>query len=152
MTLCTKPAPILHQPSNPVVAFDTDLSDLVDSMIETMTAANGVGLAAVQVGVPLRVYVARPARGSESVNVFINPHLHSAYGWYNPGEGCLSVPGLMLAPPRPRLIHLSWTDLSGASHTAWLDGFAAHVASHELDHLDGILLDDRYVLGPTQNS
>jgi peptide deformylase len=137
--LLAAPHPLLAAPSTPVTTFDTELADLVQSMHTAMRELRGVGLAAVQIGVPLRVFVVAAAG---FVGTFVNPERVASTGRYRPEEGCLSVPGVWQRPYRPRAVELRWQDTTGAAHTGWFDGFPAHVIAHELDHLDGVLLDD----------
>lgn len=139
-----EPAALLHQPSRPVGSFDTQLADLVCNMRTVLAESGGVGLAAVQVGVPLRVFLVDTGSARD---VHINPSVREAHGWYRPGEGCLSVPGRRLAPLRPRFVHLQWYGLDGALHSRWYSELYAHIVAHEMDHLDGLLLSDRCVLG-----
>jgi peptide deformylase len=155
----------LKQVSKPVETFDDDLRTLVADMFETMYDAPGIGLAAIQVGVPLRVLVidlqpddpdAEPevctAHGGHShthqptrrePQVFINPVLSptteelSVYS-----EGCLSVPEIYADVSRPQAIHARWQDLDGTVHEADIDGLLATCLQHEMDHLEGILFID----------
>lgn len=159
------PDPRLKQVSQPVTAFDDDLRTLVADMFETMYDAPGIGLAAIQVGVPLRVLVidlqpddpdAEPevchAHGGEAhthqptkkePRVFINPVLlnpsdeHRIYQ-----EGCLSVPEIYAEVERPAQVTVRWQDLDGQSHEEALDGLMATCIQHEMDHLEGILFID----------
>ena len=159
------PDPRLKQISAPVTAFDQDLRTLVADMFETMYAAPGIGLAAVQVGVPLRVLTidlqpededAEPeactAHGGHShahqplkkePMVFINPEIidpsedQSIYS-----EGCLSVPEIYADVERPARIRARWQDLDGKAHEQDIDGMLATCLQHEMDHLEGVLFID----------
>ncbi len=159
------PDPRLKQISAPVTAFDDDLCTLVADMFETMYVAPGIGLAAVQVGVPLRVLVidlqpedddAEPeactAHGGRSHShqplkkepmVFINPEIIdpsedlSVYS-----EGCLSVPEIYADVERPARIRARWQDLDGKPHEEDIDGMLATCLQHEMDHLEGVLFID----------
>ncbi|MFC4294833.1 peptide deformylase [Novosphingobium tardum] len=159
------PDPRLKQVSAPVTAFDEDLRTLVADMFETMYDAPGIGLAAIQVGVPLRVLVidlqpddpdAEPevctAHGGEAhthqpvkrePQVFINPEILDpseelkAYS-----EGCLSVPEIYAEVARPATIRARWQDLDGKQHEQEMDGLMATCLQHEMDHLEGILFID----------
>lgn len=159
------PDPILKTVSTPVETFDDELRTLVSDMFETMYAAPGIGLAAIQVGVPKRVLVidlqpedpdAEPeectAHGGHShthqpvkkePRVFINPEILdpspelSVYS-----EGCLSVPDIYADVERPAKIRARWQDLDGTVHEEAIDGLLATCLQHEMDHLEGILFID----------
>ena len=155
----------LKQVSRPVETFDQDLRDLVRDMFETMYDAPGIGLAAIQVGVPLRVLVidlqpedmdAEPevctAHGGHEhthrphkrePRVFINPVITpTTQDMTVYSEGCLSVPEIYADVTRPAAIHARWQDLDGTVHEADLDGLLATCLQHEMDHLEGILFID----------
>ena len=160
------PDPRLKQISAPVEVFDQALRDLVADMFATMYDAPGIGLAAIQIGVPLRVLVidlqpddpdAEPevctAHGGHShthqptkrePQVFINPVLtpitedEAVYS-----EGCLSVPEIYADVTRPARIHARWQDLDGTVHEREIDDLLATCLQHEMDHLEGILFIDR---------
>lgn len=146
------PDPRLRTISTPVEAIDDDLQTLIDDMFETMYAAPGIGLAAIQVGVPRRVLVidlqepesdeddAKPVRNPL---VFINPQILEGsedLSVYN--EGCLSVPDQFAEVERPATIRASWMDREGRIHEKTLDGLLATCLQHEMDHLEGILFID----------
>lgn len=128
---------------------DPALARLVEDMIETMRAANGVGLAAPQVSVPLRVvifFVPASRNGDVEVplTVMVNPILTPLDGTREEGwEACLSVPGLTGRVPRWTALGYSYQDLTGARVEARAHGFHARVVQHECDHLDGILYPQR---------
>ncbi|MCL4760561.1 MAG: peptide deformylase [Burkholderiales bacterium] len=140
--------PRLWQPSKPVARVPApDLDALLADMRETMAAANGAGLAAPQIGVPLRVVIfgvdanprypeAPPVPYTELVNPVLTP-LGDAIeeGW----EGCLSVPGLRGVVPRYARLRYEGLDPQGRPIAREVDGFHARVVQHECDHLDGIL-------------
>jgi len=159
------PDPRLKQISAPVTAFDAALQTLVDDMFETMYDAPGIGLAAVQIGVPLRVLVidlqpddpdAEPevctAHGGhhhthqpvlKQPRVFINPEIldpSEDLALYS--EGCLSVPEIYADVERPARIRARWQGLDGTDHEEELDGLLATCLQHEMDHLEGILFID----------
>jgi len=131
----------------------TGIASLVDDMIETMHDASGAGLAAPQVHVSLRVVVFYvPAHRAQSdilprpegITVLINPEIDPLADELDTGwEGCLSVPGMLGAVPRFKLIRYRWTSLSGEQLTREADGFHARVVQHECDHLDGVLYPQR---------
>jgi peptide deformylase len=146
------PDPLLRTISTPVEAIDDELQTLIDDMFETMYAAPGIGLAAIQVGVPKRVLVIdlqEPESEEEGAPViknplgFINPQIiegspeHSVYT-----EGCLSVPDQYAEVERPATIRASWMDRKGRIHEEELEGLLATCLQHEMDHLEGILFID----------
>ncbi len=159
------PDPRLKQISAPVTAFDADLRALVADMFETMYDAPGIGLAAVQVGVPQRVLVidlqpedmdAEPevctAHGDhhhthrpvkKEPRVFINPEiLEPSADLSVYSEGCLSVPEMYADVERPARIRARWQDLDGKVHEEAMEGLLATCLQHEMDHLEGILFID----------
>lgn len=154
----------LKQISAPVTVFDEALKTLVDDMFETMYDAPGIGLAAIQVGVPLRVVTVdlhepdedapaeqcddggcghdhRPIK--KNPRIFINPEIldpsaeHTLYQ-----EGCLSVPDIFADVERPSTCRLRWQDLDGTVHEEAMEGLMATCIQHEIDHLEGILFID----------
>jgi peptide deformylase len=145
------PDPVLRQISTPVAEVDDELRALIGDMFETMYAAPGIGLAAVQVGVPKRVLVmdlGEPAEeGGPAVKeprVFINPEILGASDDRVPyNEGCLSVPDQYAEVLRPGEIRAKWLDEQGAAHEETLDGLLAVCLQHEMDHLEGVLFIDR---------
>lgn len=160
------PDPLLREISVPVETFDDELKTLVGDMFETMYDAPGIGLAAIQVGVPLRLLVidlqpvdedAEPevchAHEGEAhthqphrrePRVFINPVLSDPSEELNVyNEGCLSVPEIYAEVERPARIHARWQDLEGAWNEETLDGMLATVLQHEMDHLEGVVFIDR---------
>jgi peptide deformylase len=128
---------------------DRELRQVVREMFELMYEANGVGLAANQVDLPLRLFIVNlagsPGEGEE--HVFINPVISHVKGTDEKEEGCLSLPGLYGNVKRPEKIKFSAFNLQGEEIEADLDGLFARVVQHENDHLDGILFIDR--LSPT---
>jgi peptide deformylase len=144
------PDPVLRQISKPVDTFDAELKTLVADMFETMYAAPGIGLAAVQVGVPIRLLVIdlqEPAEeGGEPVRdprVFINPEIL----WHSDEEvpyteGCLSVPEQYAEVMRPDRIRARWRNEKGESFEEEIDGLLAVCLQHEMDHLNGVLFID----------
>jgi peptide deformylase len=144
------PDPVLRQISKPVLRFDDDLGALVSDMFETMYHAPGIGLAAVQVGVPIRLLVMDLQEPEEEdgepvkdPRVFINPEILWASEITVPyTEGCLSVPDQYAEVLRPDRIRAKWQDQQGEVHEAELDGLIAICSQHEMDHLEGILFID----------
>jgi peptide deformylase len=144
------PDPILRQISTPVETVDDELRALVDDMFETMYAAPGIGLAAIQVGVPKRVLVIDlqepEEEGGDPVKhprVFINPEiLETSQTLQTYTEGCLSVPEQYAEVDRPDRIRARWLAADGKAHEQELDGLLAICLQHEMDHLEGILFID----------
>jgi peptide deformylase len=135
----------LHQPASDVTAVDDNVQRLVDDMIETMYAAPGVGLAATQVGVPLRVFVIDLSVGRRSPDliVMINPAFLEREGMQLEEEGCLSVPGFNATVVRPARAVVRGLDRSGTEHTIEGRDLLARAFQHEMDHLDGTVFVDR---------
>jgi len=144
------PDPRLRVISSPVAAVDARIRTLVADMFETMYAAPGIGLAAVQVGVPERLLVIdlqeeEDAEGQaiRSPRVFINPEIIDPaedISVYN--EGCLSVPDHYADVERPASCRARWLDLDGVQHDERIEGMLATCLQHEMDHLEGILFID----------
>ena len=143
------PDPRLKTVSTLVETFDDDLRSLVADMFETMYDAPGIGLAAIQVGVPKRVLVIDLQNEGEdgepvrTPRVFINPEIldpSDEHTLYN--EGCLSVPDQYAEVERPSTIRARWQDLDGKVHEEAMDGLMATCLQHEMDHLEGVLFID----------
>ena len=136
------PDPVLRMEARPVEEFDEDLQRLVARMKDLMNDANGVGLAATQVGVLRRVFVFAP--DDERVLVMVNPKI-AQHGDETDvdDEGCLSIQGVTVPIERPTTIRLEGKDEQGKDVGYDLEGLAARVAQHEFDHLDGTLMLDR---------
>ena len=149
-TIVEVPDPRLREISKPVETFDGELRTLVSDMFETMYAAPGIGLAAIQVGVPLRVLVIDlqepEEEGGEPVKdprIFINPEILRHSDQDVPyTEGCLSVPDQYAEVDRPDGIRARWKDLDGKDHEEEIDGLLAVCLQHEMDHLNGVLFID----------
>lgn len=133
--------PILREKAREVTAFDEKLGELIDDMIETMFAADGVGLAAPQVGILRRVCVV--CTDGERVYELVNPVIVKASGEQKGPEGCLSVPGRRGVVKRPRKVVVEAFDRGGKRVRYTADGFTARAFCHEIDHLDGILYVDK---------
>jgi peptide deformylase len=147
------PDAVLRQISKPVETFDAELKTLVADMFETMYDAPGIGLAAVQVGVPIRLLVidlqepadpedpeSKPVRNPK---VFINPEIL----WHSDTEvpyteGCLSVPEQYAEVMRPDKIRARWRDVEGETYEEEIEGLLAVCLQHEMDHLNGVLFID----------
>ncbi len=144
------PDPILRQISTPVEEVTDELRTLIDDMFQTMYAAPGIGLAAIQVGVPKRLLVIDlqepEEEGGEPVReplVFINPEIVEASDTLQVySEGCLSVPDMYAEVERPDRIRARWLDRDGRQQEQELDGLLAICLQHEMDHLEGILFID----------
>jgi peptide deformylase len=139
------PDPILRKKAEPVEQVDGELRRLLEQMLETMRAAPGVGLAAPQIGLSRRVFVMDPAREGEppAPRCFINPEiLELGETTRIHEEGCLSLPGIFAEVERPASILIRYVDTSGELREDRLEGHAATVAQHELDHLNGVLFVD----------
>ncbi len=144
------PDPRLRQISSPVEKVDDEVRKLIADMFETMYAAPGIGLAAIQVGVPKRVLVMDlqepEEEGGEPIRdprVFINPEILRHSDQEVPYlEGCLSVPDQYADVERPDRIRARWLDEHGKPHEEELDGLLAVCLQHEMDHLEGILFID----------
>ena len=144
------PDPVLRQISKPVEVFDDELKTLVADMFETMYDAPGIGLAAVQVGEPIRLLVIDlqepEEEGGEPVRdpkVYINPEIL----WHSDDEvpyteGCLSVPEQYAEVMRPDKIRAKWRDVEGNTYEEEIDGLLAVCLQHEMDHLNGVLFID----------
>ncbi len=145
LSIIPYPHPTLRVRSKPIRRVDQELRDLVAQMLDLMYEAEGVGLAANQVNLPLRLFVANPSgeRGEGEELVLINPELQMPKGNETSQEGCLSLPGLYGQVIRPKSIRVSAYDLSGNPIERVVDGFLARVLQHENDHLDGVLFFDR---------
>ena len=135
----------LHQPAADVTSFDDGLQRLIDDMVETMYAAPGIGLAATQVGVGLRVFVVDVSVGREpnGLITMVNPVFVVREGMQLEEEGCLSVPGFNATVVRPARAVLKGRDRHGAECTAEGSGLVARAFQHEMDHLDGVMFVDR---------
>lgn len=139
------PHPTLRHKSRPLKRVDAELRGIIRQMFELMYAANGVGLAANQVDLPYRFFVAnlegKAGKGDELV--FINPVLSRPKGTAEAEEGCLSLPGLYAQVVRPERVTIEAYDLSGNPVRIEADGLLARVVQHETDHLEGKLFIDR---------
>ena len=134
----------LRQVSKPVTEFDDKLSALMDDMIDTLIYADGAVLAAPQVGVLKRIFVATFDGGSTIVEA-VNPVIVKAKGKRVAAEGCLSVPNIHDKVERPRHVVVHAYDRHGNPIELKGDGFAAACFCHEIDHLDGVLFTDKTV-------
>ena len=132
--------PVLRQKCTEVKNFNKELCDLLDDMKVTVRAEQGAGLAAPQVGVPLRVVVIDVGEGYFEL---VNPVIISTKGEQTGAEGCLSVKGKQGTVTRPNKVKAEYRDRKGKKHKLTADGLFARAVCHELDHLDGILYTDK---------
>lgn len=137
-----KPAPILEEICKPVVTFDEELAVLLDDLYETMVDADGVGIAAPQVGVPLRVAIVDLGEGEDPIEM-INPEVLDTEGKSIDIEGCLSIPGLYGEVERPYFIRIKAQERDGSWYELEAEDYEARAILHEIDHLDGILFDTK---------
>ena len=138
-------AEALHQPAAPVEGVTPELQALIDDMIQTMYAAPGIGLAATQVGVGVRIFVADISVGHNPADLltFVNPEILERDGMQLEEEGCLSVPGFNATVARPQRVVLKGLDRHGHEQTVEATGLLARCFQHEMDHLDGTVFVDR---------
>jgi peptide deformylase len=137
--------PALHKPSEPVEEIDGTIHKLLDDMVETMYAAPGIGLAAPQIAVPLRVIIVDLSVGEEKGQLIklINPQYVLRQGEQRHDEGCLSVPGFGGSPLRPARVVVKGLDPDGKEQTYEGTELLARAFCHEIDHIDGLLFVDR---------
>jgi len=137
--------PGLHKPSETVKEIDGTIHKLLDDMVETMYAAPGIGLAAPQIAVPLRVIIVDLSVGEEAGQLIklINPEFVIREGEQRHDEGCLSVPGFGGSPVRPARVVVKGLDPDGKERTYEGTELLARAFCHEIDHIDGLLFVDR---------
>jgi peptide deformylase len=133
--------PVLETPTKPVETFDEEFRKLTDDMFESMYAAQGVGLAAPQIGMSLRVTVIDVTNGKnpEAKLVCANPQIIHAEGEQHEEEGCLSLPGFRGRVLRPSFVTVRAQNVTGEEFEMRGEGLLARAFCHEIDHLDGIL-------------
>ena len=138
------PDPVLRVKCRRVETFDDALRKLAANMVDTMHAAPGVGLAAPQVGIDLRLTVVDISVGEDpaALRVLVNPEIVRREGAETDTEGCLSLPGITDKVDRPLSIALRAQDLTGEPFELEAEGYLARAICHEVDHLDGILFTD----------
>ena len=144
-TILTEPNNILRQVSKPVDKVGKEEQQLMDDMLETMYSANGIGLAAIQIGIPKRIIVMDLSKDEEKKNprYFVNPIIKSKdllKSTYE--EGCLSVPNQFAEINRPRNCEVEYLDYNGEKKSLKAEGLLATCIQHEMDHLEGILFID----------
>ena len=141
-SILTEPNKLLRQISQPVEKVTKDEQSLMDDMLDTMYAANGIGLAAIQIGVPKRIIVMDLSKNSEKKEprYFVNPVIKNKdlnKATYE--EGCLSVPNQFAEIDRPSKCEVEYLDYNGEKKLLKADGLLATCIQHEMDHLEGIL-------------
>ena len=144
-TILTEPNKILRQISNPVDHVGEEEQKLMDDMLETMYAAPGIGLAAIQIGIPKRIIIMDISREKENKNPlhFVNPEIvWKADEDIIYEEGCLSVPNQFAEINRPKECHVKYLDYFGQPQLLKAQGLLATCIQHEIDHLEGILFID----------
>ena len=136
---------VLHVAAQPVDAITPEVERLIDDMIETMYAAPGIGLAAPQIGVSLRIFVVDLSLGRklDDLMVFVNPEFVELEGMQLEEEGCLSLPGFNATVARPMRAVIRGLDRQGTMRTVEATELLARAFQHEMDHLDGKLFIDR---------
>ena len=140
LSMCTLPDPVLRQKAKRITSFDDSIQRLIDDMVETMHEVGGVGLAAPQVGVPLRVIVIHLPE--EEVVCLINPQIVKRSGEREVVEGCLSVPGYHGEIKRSEKVVVKGRDRRGKEIRIKAEGIMAEALEHEIDHLNGVLYID----------
>lgn len=135
----------MHAPSQPVTSIDGRIAELVQDMIDTMYAAPGIGLAAPQIGVALRVIVIDLSVGEDKKQLLhlINPEVVEKEGEQRHEEGCLSIPGYAGSPLRPARLTVKGLDLESKERSYTCTELLARAFCHEIDHIDGLLFVDR---------
>lgn len=147
LRLILYPDPRLKKKSQPVTVFDDDLRKTAARMFELMREHEGVGLAAPQVGLNIRLFVVNATGKPEDDKIYVNPMLSDADGDDEAEEGCLSLPDIKVAIRRPtQRVKMQAQDLDGKSFEEIGEGFITRIWQHENDHLNGILITDR--MGP----
>ena len=133
--------PLLRAVSHPVTKFDLRLQMIARDMGETMYAADGIGLAAPQIGLMRRLIVI-DVYDEQGLRVFVNPQIIKAEGDVAMEEGCLSIPGRRGCVKRPEKVTVTYQDIKGRHQEIQADGILARVLQHEIDHLNGVLYVD----------
>jgi len=134
--------PVLRRRAKPVEAVTAELRGLIDDMVETMRAESGIGLAAPQVGVPVRLMVVAEGESRTQARALVNPVIVDRGGSVTAEEGCLSLPGVFAPVTRSAWVRLEARDADGVPVELTARGLKARVFQHELDHLDGVLFID----------
>ncbi|MHC4656442.1 MAG: peptide deformylase [Planctomycetota bacterium] len=137
------PADVLAKSSSPVEKIDDNIRQLIVKMIDVMLKNKGVGLAAPQIGVPLRLFIISLDGNRESVKVYVNPNVTPTGELDSVEEGCLSVPGIFTRIRRYKKCKVTATDLDGNEFTEEADGLYARALQHENDHINGVTIVSR---------
>jgi peptide deformylase len=137
------PAEVLGRRAEPVEKIDGEIRRLVDRMVDIMLEKKGVGLAAPQAGVPLRLFIISLDGSRENVKVFINPTVTPTGELGAIDEGCLSVPGIYTKIQRYKKCEVTATDLDGNEFTDQAEGLYARALQHEYDHIEGVTIVNR---------
>lgn len=147
LKILTYPHESLKKKAEEVKQFDDELKNIVDRMFDLLSKMKGIGLAAPQIGLPLRIFIT--SIPNEEKRVFINPVIASLFGAPTiEKEGCLSLPGFLYSVPRPRIVTISAQDIYGKEFNLFGWGISARCWMHENDHLNGILIKDICVGSP----
>lgn len=137
------PDPVLRRKAFAVETITPELKDLAKKMLEVMYREDGVGLAAPQVGLSIRMMVLNTTGEPSGERVTLNPRIVKREGTIDSDEGCLSFPGVRITVPRDEKVTLEYMDLSGKTQTLEADALLSRAIQHEIDHLDGVLFIDR---------
>jgi peptide deformylase len=147
LKICEYPDPVLRQKSEPITEWDEKLDTLIRDMSETLYHVPGLGLAAVQVGGPLRLFVydmnIQEKKGNPALTVLVNPVISHTEGETREEEGCLSLPEYREILTRASRVAVKALDRKGQEIEVIGEGLLARLIQHEMDHLDGILMIDR---------
>jgi len=135
--------PVLREVAEPLDRVDEDVKALIDDLMDTMYEADGIGLAAPQVGVPIRVFVYDVREPEDARGALINPRIVETSGWQKEEEGCLSIPDLREIVQRAGRIVVEGMDADGEKVRIEAEGLLSRLLQHEVDHLDGVLFIDR---------
>jgi peptide deformylase len=143
LSILRYPDPRLKEICSPVEAVDDSVRALIDRMFELMFEARGVGLAAPQVGVPVRLFIASATFQNDDRQAYVNPRIVAAEGTQEDDEGCLSFPGISCKIKRKKTVTICALDREGNEFERTISDLLARICQHEMDHLDGWLLVDR---------
>ena len=139
----TYPDPVLKKVAEPLTRFGPEEQKIFEDMIEIMYQADGVGIAAPQVGISKRIFIASPTMTPGEEYVFVNPEIIEQQGRELGLEGCLSLPGISGEIPRAKTLRFRALDRKGKPVEMTAKDFFARIVQHEMDHLNGMLLIDR---------
>jgi peptide deformylase len=143
LQICLYPHPILSKVAKPIEVITPEVIALANKMIDLMHTASGIGLAAPQVGVSLRLFVMNPGGEAGEDIILINPKLDNFEGQSEIEEGCLSIPGVHCEIQRSATCMVRAQDLTGIFFEFNCEALISHVVQHENDHLDGVLIIDK---------